>query len=126
MEIVATNVIACWLPNKNQLQKEKNTRYTIGAMGYNKLANYELWNNSWIRNKQNQIFRPKTGIPVFRRILSVLIRFLSTGTGFSNHQSGSYRPEPEFVKTIPVSYQPEPEFRLSAGIPVLNPVPVVP
>ena len=76
--------------------------------------------------KQNQIFRPKTGIPVFRRILSVLIRFLSTGTGFSNRQSGSYQPEPEFLNAISVSYQPEPEFRLSTGIPVLNPVPVVP
>ena len=95
-------------------------------MGYNKLVNYELWNHFWIGSKQNQIFRLKTGIPVFRRILSVLIRFLSTGTGISNHQSGSYRPEPEFLKAIPVSYQPEPEFRRRAGILVLNPVPVVP
>ena len=95
-------------------------------MGYNKLVNYELWNHFWIGSKQNQIFRLLTGIPVFRRILCVLIRFLSTGTGISNNQSGSYRPEPEFLKAIPVSYQPEPEFRLSAGIPVLNPVPVVP
>ena len=38
----------------------------------------------------------------------------------------SYQPEPEFGKVIPVSYQPEPEFRQSTGIPVLNPVPVVP
>ena len=40
--------------------------------------------------------------------------------------SYSYQPEPEFLKTNPVSYQPEPEFRQITGIPVLNPVPVVP
>ena len=49
--------------------------------------------------KQQEIFRPKTGIPVLRRILSVLIRFLSTGTGFSNHQSGSYRQETRLFKS---------------------------
>ena len=76
--------------------------------------------------KQNQIFRPKTGIPVFRRILSVLIRFLLTGTGFLNHQFGSYQPETGIFKSHTVPYQPEPEFLLSTGIPVLNPVPVVP
>ena len=100
-----------WTKNGNIENNNENSLQTI---------------NSKIRNKQNQIFWPKTGIPVYCRILSVLIRFLSTGTGFSNHQSGSYWPEPEFWTVIPVSYQPEPEFRLSIRIPVLNPVPVVP
>ena len=45
---------------------------------------------------------------------------------FSNHQSGSYRLEPEFRKVIPVSYQPEPKFQLSTGILVLNTDPVIP
>ena len=49
------------------------------------------------------------------RIFKSPIRFLSTGNR-----------KPEFLKAIPVSYQLEPEFRLSTGIPVLNPVPVVP
>ena len=95
-------------------------------MGYNKLVNYELWNHFWIGSKQNQIFRLKTGIPFFRRILSVLIRFLSTGTGISNNQSGSYRPEPEFLKAILVSYQPEPEFRQSTSRSLLTPPPTHP
>ena len=63
---------------------------------------------------------------LFCQILSALIRFLSTGTGILIPNPVSYQPEPEFGKVIPVSYQPEPEFRQSTGIPVLNPVPVVP
>ena len=61
---------------------------------------------------------------LFCQILSALIRFLSTGTGFQIPNPVSYQPEPEFWKVIPVSYQPE--FRQSTGIPVLNPVPAVP
>ena len=48
MEIVAANVIATRLPNKDELQghhqKKKSTRNTIGAIGYNKLTNYNLLN----------------------------------------------------------------------------------
>ena len=33
MEIITVKVIARQLPNKDQVQKRKSTRYTIGAMG---------------------------------------------------------------------------------------------
>ena len=38
----------------------------------------------------------------------------------------SYQPKPDFHFSKPVSYQPEPEYRQITGIPVLNPIPVVP
>ena len=59
------------------------------------------------------------------RLLTILW-FLLTGTGMPKPNSSFYQPEPEFVRTNPVSYQQEPEFRQITGIPVLNPVQVVP
>ena len=46
--------------------------------------------------------------------------------------SGSYQPEPDFQITNPIlinrnqNLEKEPKFWLNTGIPVLNPVPVIP